>query len=119
MSEALGLVPFVPSGKDFDGSRALFQALGFQELWAADGYVGFRSGGAKFILQKFDDEAFASNLMIRVDVPDLDAWWSETEAKRLDSRFPGFRIKPPTDFPWGRESHFIDLAGVCWHVGQP
>jgi hypothetical protein len=22
------------------------------------------------------------------------------------------------EFPWGREVHFIDLAGVCWHVGQ-
>jgi hypothetical protein len=32
--------------------------------------------------------------------------------------FPQFRIKPPADFPWGREVNFIDLAGVCWHVGQ-
>jgi len=119
MTEALGLVPFVPSGRDFEASRALFRALGFEELWAADDYVGFRSGGAKFILQKFDNKEFASNLMIRVDVPDLDAWWAETEAKQLESRFPGLRIKPPTQFPWGRESHFIDLAGVCWHVGQP
>jgi hypothetical protein len=28
------------------------------------------------------------------------------------------RITPPTDFAWGREVNFIDLAGVCWHVGQ-
>jgi hypothetical protein len=99
MIDALGIVPFIPSGADFHRSRDPFRALGFEETWSAD--------------------EFASNLMIRIDVPDLDAWWAETSAKQLESRFPGFRIKPPTAFPWGRESHFIDLAGVCWHVGQP
>jgi hypothetical protein len=39
--------------------------------------------------------------------------------QRPSARFSGFRLKPPTDFPWGREVHFIDLAGVCWHVGAP
>jgi len=119
MVAPLGLAPFVPSGGDFQGSRALFLALGFEELWSADEYIGFRSGGAKFILQNFNRAEFASNLMIRLDVPDLDAWWAEVEGKHLDSHFPGFQIKPPTSFPWGRESHFIDLAGVCWHVGEP
>jgi hypothetical protein len=82
------------------------------------GYAGFASGGAQFILQELDLPAFAEQMMIRIDVPDLDAWWAETEAKALPEAFPGFRIRPPTDFPWAREAHFIDLAGVCWHVGQ-
>jgi hypothetical protein len=117
--EALGIVPFIPSGADFHRSRDLFRALGFQETWSAEEYVGFRSGAASFILQKFDNPEFASNLMIRIDVADLDAWWAEISSKQLETHFPGFRAKPPTAFPWGRESHFIDLAGVCWHVGQP
>jgi hypothetical protein len=119
MTEALGLLPFIPSGPDFARSRALFAELGFEETWSADDYVGFRCGLAKFILQRFDNREFASNLMVRVDVPDLDAWWSEIAAKQLEARFPGLRLKPPTEFPWGREAHFIDLAGVCWHVGRP
>jgi len=56
--------------------------------------------------------------MIRIDVDDLDAWWQETLVKNLPLRFAGFRINPPAEFPWGREVHFIDLAGVCWHVGS-
>jgi hypothetical protein len=56
--------------------------------------------------------------MIRIDVPDLDAWWQVVSKKRLDTAYPGFRIKPPDDCPWGREVNFIDLAGVCWHVGE-
>ena len=112
------IVPFVPAGKDFDRSRALFRALGFEEKWESGGYAGFSSGGAQFILQDFDHPAFAGNMMIRIDVPDLDTWWAEIQTKALPEAFPGFRLQPPTGFPWGREVHFIDLAGVCWHVGQ-
>ena len=118
-TEALSLAPFVPGGPDFQKSRALFRELGFEETWASDGYVGFRSGGAQFILQDLDLPAFASQLMVRIDVPDLDAWWADVSANDLTARFPGVKIKPPTDFSWGREVHFIDLAGVCWHVGEP
>ena len=120
MSElsASALLPFVPSGGDFEASRRLFVELGFEEVWASDGYASFRNGNARFILQKFDNEEFAGNFMIRLDVPDLDAWWQAVSEKELPQKFPGLSIKPPTDFPWGREVNFIDLAGVCWHVGS-
>ena len=117
MSKVVGLLPFVPSGRDFDRSRALFRELGFAELWSAQGYVGLQCGAARFILQALDEPAFAANLMIRIDVDDLDAWWQEILAKDLPRRFAGFRVNHPAEFPWGREVHFIDLAGVCWHVG--
>lgn len=120
MSElrALALLPFVPSGSDYDTSRRLFADLGFEEVWENDGYAGFRNGPAQFILQKFDDEKFAGNFMVRIDVPDLDAWWTAVASKQLETKYPGLRIKPPANFPWGREVNFIDLAGVCWHIGE-
>jgi catechol 2,3-dioxygenase-like lactoylglutathione lyase family enzyme len=114
---ALSLVPFVPSGKDYDASRRLFGDLGFEEMWESDGYAGFKSGDAEFILQDFADEAFAGNLMIKIVVPDLDRWWEAVARLDLKRTYPGIRINPPADFPWGREVHFIDIAGVCWHVG--
>lgn len=117
-AEPTGLLPFVPSGADFAASRALFAALGFEEQWANGDCVGLRWGAARFILQRYDVRAFAENFMVRLEVPDLDAWWTAVDAKDLATRFPGFRIKPPRDFPWGREVNFIDLAGVCWHVGK-
>lgn len=114
---ALSLLPFVPSGKDYDASRRLFAELGFEETWENDGCAGYRNGAAQFILQRYDDATFAGNFMVRLDVPDLDAWWRAVSRKQLDRTYPGFRINPPADFPWGREVNFIDLAGVCWHVG--
>jgi len=116
---ALSLLPFVPSGRDYDGSRRLFAELGFEELWESGGYAGFRNGDAQFILQRFEERSFAENYMLRLEVPDLEAWWRAVSRKELERAFPGFRIKPPMDYAWGREVNFIDLAGVCWHVGQP
>ena len=120
MSElrALSLLPFVPSGSDYEASRRLFVDLGFEEVWENNGYAGFRNGNAQFILQKFDDEKFASNFMIRLNVANLDYWWAAVSRLELEMKYSGFRINPPADFPWGREVNFIDLAGVCWHVGE-
>ncbi len=48
----------------------------------------------------------------------MDEWWQAISQKSLEKNYPGLRINPPTDLAWGREIHFIDLAGVCWHVGE-
>jgi catechol 2,3-dioxygenase-like lactoylglutathione lyase family enzyme len=103
MSElgVLSLLPFVPSGADYEASRRLFADLGFEEVWENGGYAGFRNGNAQFILQQFDDEKFASNLMIRLNVENLDAWWAAISSKQLDTKYSGFRINPPANFPWG------------------
>src|SRR5262245_54273520 len=105
---ASSLLPFVPSGEDYDASRRLFVDLGFEELWENGGYAGFRNGNAQFILQKFDDEHFAGNFMIRLNVPDLDVWWQAISTKELNKTYPDFRINAPKEFPWGREVNFID-----------
>jgi hypothetical protein len=114
--EPTAVLPFIPGGADFPKSRELFRELGCVEQWDAGDVVGIAWGGAKFILQNFNDEHFAQNLMMKLEVPDLDAWWAAVEPKQLPERFPGVRINPPAKVPWGREVCFIDLAGVCWHV---
>src|SRR5262245_328416 len=115
---ASALLPFVPSGRDFDATRRLFADLGFEQLWASRDIPGFKNGESQFILQKYDVRSFAENFMITLRVPDLDAWWRDVSQLRLDEKYSGFgfRINPPADQPWGREVAFIDLAGVCWHV---
>jgi hypothetical protein len=116
--DAVSLLPFVPGGSDYAATRQLFADLGFEEVWEHSGYAGFRNGAAQFILQDFDDEKFAGNFMVRLNVPNLDAWWAAVSELKLDVKYPGFRINPPATFPWGREVNFIDLAGVCWHIGE-
>lgn len=108
--------PFVPSGKDYDLARRFFAEIGFVELWENDGLAGFASGECRFLLQRYDNQDFANNLMMKITVPNLDSWWAEVAELKLEERFPGVRFKPPTSYPWGREVNFIDPAGVCWHV---
>ncbi len=97
MSElrALSLLPFVPSGADYDGSRRLFADLGFDEIWEHNGYAGFRNGPAQFILQRFDNPTFAGNFMIRLNVPDLDAWWRACRAVRSSEGIRHFGSRRP------------------------
>jgi predicted enzyme related to lactoylglutathione lyase len=116
--QATTLYPFVPSGPDFEAAIAFFAELGFARQWQHEGLAGLRFGGAYFMLQKIDVPEWQKNQMITFEVDDLEAYWSQIDAKNLAARFSGVRTRPPTDFPWGREIHIIDPAGVCWHVRQ-
>jgi len=117
-TQATTLYPFVPSGSKFEEAIKFFAAIGFQIQWRHEGLVGLRFGGAYFMLQDIDIKIWQENQMITFEVTDLEAYWSALEAKNLEENFPGVKLRPPHDFPWGREIHFIDLGGVCWHVRQ-
>ena len=117
-THATTLYPFVPSGSQFEKSIEFFAEIGFAQQWRHEGLAGLRFGGAYFMLQDINVPVWQENQMITFEVIDLDAYWAEIEAKDLPTRFPGVKFRPPTEFSWGREIHFIDLAGVCWHVRQ-
>jgi hypothetical protein len=108
----------VPSGPDFRLALAFLAELGFAKEWEHDGLAGLRWDAAYFLLQDIDVPEWQKNQMITFEVEDLDSYWSEIEPKQLPAKFPGARLRPPTDFPWGREIHIIDPGGVCWHVRQ-
>ena len=116
--QASTLYPFVPSGPDFATALAFFSELGFVPLWQQSEYAGLKFGGAYFVLQHINVPEWQKNQMIVLEVNDLDTYWSELAAKDLATKFPGVGTRPPTDFPWGREVHIVDPAGVCWHVRQ-
>jgi hypothetical protein len=116
--QATTLYPFVPSGPSFATALDFFAELGFEKQWEHDGLAGLRFGGAYFLLQDIDVPEWQKNQMITFEVTDLDAYWSDLESKDLPGKFPGVKLRPPTDFPWGREIHVIDPGGVCWHVRQ-
>ena len=117
-TQATALHPFVPAGADFALALAFFAELGFETLWKHDGLAGLRYGAAFFFLQEIDVPEWQKNQMLTLEVDDLDGYWSEIAAKDLARRFQGVRLRPPTEYPWGREAHIVDPAGVCWHVRQ-
>jgi len=117
-SQATALYPFVPSGPDYDAALAFFAEIGFETMWKHEGLAGLKFAAAYFMLQDIDVPEWQKNQMITFEVDDLQAYWSEIDAKGLGAKYAGVKTRPPTDFPWGREVHIIDPAGVCWHVRQ-
>lgn len=115
---ANALYPFVPSGKDFELALRFFNAIGFETSWQAGDIAGLKFGSAYFMLQKYDNQIMQENLMLVIEVDDLEGYHTELAAIDLPASFAGVKINPPKDFPWGREMHLIDPAGVCWHIRQ-
>jgi len=111
----LSIEPFIPSGKDFDKSKQLFLELGFSIDWDGGELVGFKNGNCKFILQKYDNKAFAENLMLSVKVTDINEFWNAINKKNLSEKFGIAPITQPIQQPYGKEVNIIDIAGVCWH----
>ena len=112
--EFLSLEPFIPSGSNFEESKQLFQELGFKINWDAGDYTGFERDGCKFILQNYNNKAFAENLMINIKISNAKEFWNELNEKQVVEKF-GVRITKPTEQPYGLEVNLIDIAGVCWH----
>ena len=97
---------------------AFFAELGFEKQWEQEGLAGLRFGQAYFILQNIDVPDWQRNQMITFEVTNLDNYWAELKAKDLPGAFAGVKLRPPTEFAWGREIHIIDPGGVCWHIRQ-
>lgn len=110
----LSLQPFVPSGKDFENSKKLFEELGFNMDWDDGDYVGFEKDGCGFILQKYDNVEFAENFMLTVQVSSAEEFRNGVLEKQLPEKY-GIRIGEITEQPYGKEVNIIDIAGVCWH----
>ena len=110
----ISLEPFVPSGSNFEASKNFFRELGFAISWDADDYVGFERDGCKFILQRFDNKAFAENFMVSIKVDNAAAFRESVIEKKLPEKY-GIRIGKVTKQPYGQEVNITDIAGVCWH----
>lgn len=110
------LRPFVPSGKDFNLTKAFFLDIGFVENWGDGQLCELQFGEAKFLLQNFHNEEMQNNYMIMVTVDDLDAFHTHLVGLDLARKYPTVRFSKPELRSWGiRELHLIDPAGVCWH----
>jgi hypothetical protein len=110
----LSLEPFVPSGADYEGSKKLFQELGFNLTWDAGSYAGFEKDGCRFILQHYEQKNFAENFMLSVKVDNVETFSQMVLDKELPQKY-GIRVGNVCQQPYGKEVNMIDIAGVCWH----
>jgi catechol 2,3-dioxygenase-like lactoylglutathione lyase family enzyme len=111
--------PFLPT-RDFEVSRAFYEALGFEKVLDGDVAIfAIGTGGAGIILQRHFTEGWAEQCMVQLMVDDLDAWWAHVQTLELDMRFGVRPPSPPAVQPWGlRIVYLFDPAGVLWHVAE-
>lgn len=106
--------PFIPA-RDFEQSKAFYQAIGFTLGYHDSGVAIFESDEAGLLLQNYYVEDWAANSMHQLIVADLDDWWTRTNG--LDERFGVRAPKAPEMQAWGiRVGFLVDPAGVLWHV---
>ena len=110
----LSLSPFVPSGPKFEDSKQLFQELGFTLNWSEGGLANFSANNCSFMLQHFDQKAFAENFMLSVHIDSATEFRKMVVERDLPNRF-GIKLSQITQQPYGKEVNIIDIAGVCWH----
>jgi hypothetical protein len=109
--------PFLPA-RDFETSRAFYEALGFEKLLDGDVAI-FRAGQSAFILQRYYQKEWADNCMMQLMVDDLDAWWAHIQALDLPGAFGVSPPKAPAVQSWGlRVAFVVDPSGVLWHIAE-
>jgi hypothetical protein len=88
MVNATALIPFVPSGPDFEQALAFFAELGFATSWRNGGLAGLRFGGAAFMLQDIDVPEWQKNQMLTLEIDDLDAYGATSPGSSLIGAMP-------------------------------
>jgi len=113
---ANSLLPFVPSGK-ITRRVATVRRAGFEERWESGRLRRISQPAGEFILQRFDDEHFAQNFWYGLTSTIWTGggpYFPEDLGSYLSGRSVQWSDRPSV----GTRSQFIDLAGVCWHIGQ-
>ena len=120
---AIELKAHLPS-KDFELSKQFYQDVGFTLCWS-NGNLAYlhygphgSHGKVAFLLQGYYVKEFAENLQMHLLVKDVDAWWSEIQAKQISQKY-GVGIGQPENRDWGmRDFTMFDPCGVLWRVAQ-
>jgi hypothetical protein len=114
---ALEVKAFVPA-IDLEVSKQFYLALGFQVRWSSEGLTCLQLGGTSFLLQAFNEPAFARNYQMHLLVNNVDAWHAHVMNAGVASRF-GVQVGEPGDRPWGmRDFTLFDPGGVLWRIAQ-
>ena len=115
--KAASLRPFIGS-KDFDISRSFYRELGFKETVISYDMSVFETGNLSFYLQAYYVKDWIENTMLFLEVDDTQHYYNELLALNLPSKYPGVKLTPIRNEPWGRECFLHDPAGVLWHFGE-
>ena len=109
---------FVPA-RDFERSRAFYDALGWNTIWTdGDGLAMLELGGHRFMLQNHYVRDWAENFMMTVVVRSAQAWFERLTEVISGGDFGDARVTEPKDEDWATVTYAWDPCGVLLHFTE-
>lgn len=109
---------FIPA-QDFELSKDFYVALGFELAYSDANLALLSSGGHSFYLQNYWIKDWADNSMLHLTVADARACHAQVAALLATGRFPGARVAPPKQEPYGALVTYVwDPTGVLLHLAE-
>lgn len=115
--KAISIRPFL-GAKDFEVSRKFYRDLGFLETVLFPTMSLFRSEQLGFYLQDAYVKDWVDNTMIFMEVQNVDQFFAELLALKLETKYKGVKLIPVREYDWGRECFLHDPSGILWHFGE-
>ncbi len=108
---------FIPA-KNFEQSKAFYQAIGFNLASEGGGVAYLHYDNASFLLQDFCAENQAENFMMHLLVEDVKSWWNHIQQSGVIEQY-GIKVTSIEEQPWAMEDFCMtDPSGVLWRIGQ-
>ncbi|MFL9844314.1 VOC family protein [Flavobacterium rhizosphaerae] len=108
--------PFI-GAKDYQTSRNFYRDLGFEETELSPQMSVFKSGELSFYLQNAYVKDWVDNTMVFMEVDDINRFWEQVSALKLDEKYENVRLVPIRHNDWGSECFVHDPSGILWHFG--
>jgi hypothetical protein len=110
---------FVPA-RDFDCSKAFYEALGWSTLWTdGEGLALMELGGHRFLLQDYYVKQWAENSMLAIIVSDATAWFERVSGVLAARDYGTARVAAPKVEDWGATVTYVwDPCGVLLHFTE-
>ncbi len=117
LSAPSSLRPFI-GAKNYELCIRFYTQLGFTQTVIDAGMCLFSLGSVHFYLQNAYVKDWVDNTMLFLEVDDLDKYYDTFLKMQLGENFPGARLHPIVQRPWGSEFFLHDPSAVLWHIGN-
>ncbi len=110
--------PFIGS-RDFEVSKAFYEALGWTTEYLDDQLALMANGGHRFYLQRYYQKDWLENTMLHLTVADAAACHAQIAAVLVNGAYGDARVAPPKQEDYGALVTYVwDPSGVLLHLAQ-
>lgn len=115
----MGMIKSIRSfigAKNYEESVAFYKDMGFKAIPIGEKMTYFKVNESMgFYLQDYNVKEWVDNSMLMLEVENLEEWLSTIQSKKLEEKYPGFRLTDIKIQDWGSTFFLHDPSGILWH----